>query len=65
MFVINFFREKQISFVRGCRGKKSLDSVCVCVCVCVISQNIVTRSMFKNVLGSVNVQCVLVVCERG
>ena len=33
--------------------------------VCDISKYIVTRSMFKNVLCSVNVQCVHVLCERG
>ena len=30
-----------------------------------ISKYFVTRSMFKNVLCSVNMQCVHVLCERG
>ena len=50
-------------------------SVCVCVCVCVcvrararaceISKYVVTRSMFRNVLCSVNMQSVHVLCKRG
>ena len=47
--------------------------VCVCVracvracaCVCVISKYVDSRSMFKNVLCSVNMQCVHVLSERG
>ena len=46
-------------------------SVCGWVCGCVgvgvgeISKYFVTRSMFKNALCSVNMQCVHVLCERG
>ena len=36
-----------------------------CMCVCEISKYVVTRSMFKKLLCSVNMQCVHVLCERG
>ena len=36
-----------------------------CVCVCEISKYVVTRSMFENVLCSITMQCVHVLCERG
>ena len=45
--------------------------MCVCVCVGVdvgvggISKYFVTRSMFKNLLCSVNMRCVHVLRERG
>ena len=34
--------------------------VCVCVCMCEISKYVVIRSMLKNVLFSVDVQCLCV-----